>query len=78
MIVAVDEADDLFAGVDEETDADDLKIELKAKGLIATGRRGKSGISYVVKRSVHGVKRIYVVAIRAYKPKGGARASAAP
>jgi hypothetical protein len=61
-----------------KTEAHDLKVELAVKGLIATERRGKSGISYVVKRLVPGVGRNYVVAIRADKPKGGARASAAP
>jgi putative DNA primase/helicase len=68
---------DIEAVAGSKTEARDLKAELAVKGLIATERRGKSGISYVVKRPVPGVGRTYVVAVRAHKPKGGAKASPA-
>lgn len=53
-----------------KTGAHDLKVELAAKSLIATERRG-SRLSYVVKRPVPGRGRSYVVAIKAYKPSSG-------
>jgi putative DNA primase/helicase len=47
-----------------KTDARELKVELAAKGLVATERRGKK-LSYVVKRPIPGRGRSYVIAIKA-------------